>query len=137
MLATPVPYGSEYKDLATGSWVIEDKYDGIRVQAHVTPERVSLFSRTLNDVSASYPEIVAALRELPGSFALDGEIVAERDGRVLPFRYLQARLQRKDVSAELLAEVPVRYVVFDILAYNDRFLLEEPLITRRAVLAGI
>jgi DNA ligase-1 len=112
-------------------------YDGIRVQAHVTPERVSLFSRTHNDVSAAYPEVVAALRELRGSLILDGEIVAERDGRVLPFRYLQARLQRKDVSADLLAEVPVRYVVFDALARNEQFLLEEPLATRRTVLAQI
>jgi DNA ligase-1 len=134
MLATPIAYGGDYKDLATGTWLVEDKYDGIRVQAHVTPGRVSLFSRTLNDVSASYPEVVAALRELPGSIALDGEIVAERDGRVLPFRYLQARLQRKDVSAELLAEVPVRYAVFDVLVHDDRFLLEEPLARRRAIL---
>jgi DNA ligase-1 len=134
MLATPIAYGSEYKELAAGTWIVEDKYDGIRAQAHVTPGRVSLFSRTLNDVSASYPEVVAALRDIPGSFALDGEIVAERDGRVLPFRYLQARLQRKDVSAELMAEVPVRYVAFDILARNDRFLLDEPLAARRAVL---
>jgi DNA ligase 1 len=134
MLATPIAYEGEYKELAGGSWFVEDKYDGIRVQAHVTPERVSLFSRTLNDVSASFPEVVAALRMLPGSFALDGEIVAERDGRVLPFRYLQARLQRKDVSTELLAEIPVRYVVFDTLARNDQFLLDEPLATRHAAL---
>jgi DNA ligase 1 len=136
MLATPIAYGSEYKELAAGTWFVEDKYDGIRVQAHVTPGRVSLFSRTLNDVSAAYPEVVAALGELPGSLALDGEIVAERDGRVLPFRYLQARLQRKIVSAELLAEVPVRYVVFDILARGDRLLLDEPLATRRTLLAA-
>jgi DNA ligase-1 len=135
MLATPIPYGGTYKELSIGTWIVEDKYDGIRIQAHVTPNRVSLFSRTLNDVSASYPEIVAALRELPGSMAFDGEIVAERDGRVLPFRYLQARLQRKDPSPELMAEVPVRYVVFDVLARNDRFLLDEPLATRRGVLA--
>ena len=137
MLATPIAYGSDYKDLAAGTWIVEDKYDGIRIQSHVTPERVSLFSRTLNDVAASYPEVVAALRALPGSFALDGEIVAERDGRVLPFRYLQARLQRKDVSAELLAEVPVRYIAFDALARDDRFLLDEPLATRRAVLSEL
>jgi DNA ligase-1 len=137
MLATPIAYGSDYKDLAAGTWLVEDKYDGIRIQAHVTPERVSLFSRTLNDVSASYPEVVAALRTLPGSLALDGEIVAERDGRVLPFRALQARLQRKDVSAELLAEVPVRYVVFDALARDDRFLLDEPLAIRHEILAQL
>src|SRR6202035_2574724 len=103
------------------------KYDGIRAQAHVTPQRVSLFSRTLNDVAASYPEVVEALRALPGSFALDGEIVAVRGERVLPFRFLQARLQRKDVSPDLLREVPVRYVAFDALARDETFLLDAPL----------
>ena len=137
MLATPIAYGSEYKDLAAGTWIVEDKYDGIRIQAHVTPERVSLFTRNLNDVSAAYPEVVAALRALPGSFALDGEIVAERDGRVLPFRFLQARLQRKDVPAELLAEIPVRYIAFDALARDESFLLDEPLATRRTELAEL
>ncbi|MEA2665087.1 MAG: ligase 1 [Candidatus Eremiobacteraeota bacterium] len=137
MLASPIAYGSEYKDLAHATWLVEDKYDGIRAQAHVTPGRVSLFSRTLNDVAASYPEIVAALRALPGSFALDGEIVALRDGRVLPFRYLQARLQRKDVSEELLREVPVRYVAFDALARDETFLLDHPLAERRAALAEL
>jgi len=137
MLATPLAYGSEYKDLAAASWLVEDKYDGIRAQAHVTPERVSLFSRTLNDVAASYPEVVAALRGLAGSCALDGEIVALRDGRVLPFRFLQARLQRKDVTPELMREVPVRYVVFDALARDETFLLDRPLAERRAQLAEL
>ena len=137
MLATPIAYGSEYKDLTAAAWLVEDKYDGIRVQAHVTPERVSLFSRTLNDVSASYPEVVGALRALPGSFALDGEIVAVRDGRVLPFRSLQARLQRKDVAPELLREVPVRYVAFDALARDEEFLLDLPLAERRTRLAEL
>ncbi|HTD37802.1 MAG TPA: ATP-dependent DNA ligase [Candidatus Limnocylindrales bacterium] len=137
MLASPIAYGSEYKDLAAASWLVEDKYDGIRAQAHVTPNRVSLYSRTLNDVAASYPEVVEALRALPGSFALDGEIVAVRDGRVLPFRFLQARLQRKEVGAELMREVPVRYVVFDALARDDEFLLDHPLAERRMRLAEL
>ncbi len=137
MLASPIPYDGGYRELAAGAWLVEDKYDGVRIQAHVTPERVSLFSRTLNDVAASYPEVVAALRALPGSFVLDGEIVAERDGRVLPFRALQARLQRNNVSADLLAEVPVRYIAFDALAHDDAFLLDEPLATRRTHLADM
>ncbi|HZY95609.1 MAG TPA: hypothetical protein VFE35_00755, partial [Candidatus Cybelea sp.] len=73
----------------------------------------------------------------PGSFALDGELVAVRNGRVLPFRYLQARLQRKEVSDELLREVPVRYVAFDALAQNDEFLLDVPLAERRTRLAEL
>jgi DNA ligase-1 len=137
MLASPIAYGSEYKDLAAATWLVEDKYDGIRAQAHVTPQRVSLFSRTLNDVAASYPEVVEALRALSGSFALDGELIAVRDGRVLPFRFLQARLQRKEVAPELLREVPVRYAVFDALARDEEFLLDAPLAERRARLAEL
>jgi DNA ligase-1 len=137
MLASPIAYGSEYKDLTAATWLVEDKYDGIRAQAHVTPQRVSLFSRTLNDVAASYPEVVKALRALPGSFALDGELIAVRDGRVLPFRFLQARLQRKEVADELLREVPVKYAVFDALARDEEFLLDAPLADRRARLAEL
>jgi len=134
MLATPIPYADAYPALAAGTWLVEDKYDGIRIQAHVTPERVSLFSRSLNDAAAAFPEIAAALRDLADSAIIDGEIVAERDGRVLPFRYLQTRLQRKDISAALLAEIPARYVAFDVLALGDRILLDVPLTGRRALL---
>ena len=137
MLASPVPFGAEYKDLTDGTWLVEDKYDGVRIQAHVTPERISLFSRTLNDVSAAFPEIVEALSTIGTTCILDGEIVAQRDGRVLPFRYLQARLQRKDVSSELQVDVPVRYVVFDLLVGANDVLLDAPLAQRRTQLAEL
>jgi DNA ligase-1 len=137
MLATPLAYGSAYGELADAAWLVEDKFDGVRLQAHVTPERVSLFSRTLNDVAASYPEVVAALRSIGGSFALDGELIAVRGESVLPFRFLQARLQRKDVSPELMREVPVRYMVFDVLAHDREFLVDLPLAERRARLERI
>jgi len=137
MLATPIPYGEDYPDLAAATWLAEDKYDGIRLQAHVTPERVSLFSRTLSDVSAAFPEVADALRALPGAFALDGELIAERDGAVLPFRFLQTRLQRKTVDPALAQEIPVRYVVFDLLAREDRSLLDAPLVERRGILAEV
>jgi DNA ligase-1 len=137
MLASPIAYGSTYKELAAGTWLVEDKYDGVRIQAHVTRERVSLFSRTLNDVAAAFPEIVDGLRELALPCILDGEVVAQRDGRVLPFRYLQARLQRKAVAAELREEVPVRFIVFDLLARADEVLLDHPLVDRRSQLAEV
>jgi DNA ligase-1 len=131
MLATPVAFGSSYRELAEGSWLVEDKFDGIRAQAHVRGGEARLFSRTLNDISRSFPEIVAALRACPGDAIFDGEIVAHRDGNVLPFRYLQPRLQRVDPTSELIAEIPVHYVAFDVLAAGDRFLLDEPLVERR------
>ena len=135
MLASPIVFGSSYKELGGAGWVIEDKYDGVRIQAHVDGERVRLFSRTLNDVSRAFPEVVDALRASRRRAIYDGEIVALRDERVLPFRYLQARLQRTSVSDELLADVPVRFVVFDLLAHDDAFVLDEPLATRRGLLA--
>jgi len=135
MLATPVAYGSEYKDLQSGTWLVEDKFDGIRAQAHKAGDRVRIFSRTLNDVTPSYPEVADALRATPGDFMLDGEIVAQRGENVLPFRYLQARLQRKTVEPQLLKDVPAKYFVFDILASGEEFLIDEPLIERRERLA--
>jgi DNA ligase-1 len=137
MLATPVPYGDAYKDLGAATWHVEDKYDGIRAQAHVRKGSVRLFSRRLNDVTASYPEVAGALADLSADAILDGEIVAMRGDRVLPFRLLQARLQRKSVEEPLLRDVPIAYVVFDVLALGDELLLDVPLATRRERLADL
>ncbi|HTW82907.1 MAG TPA: ATP-dependent DNA ligase [Candidatus Sulfotelmatobacter sp.] len=135
MLASAMAYGEHYTDLAGHAWFAEDKYDGIRAQAHVDGAHVTLFSRTLNDVTRSYPEIAAALRDQPRRMMLDGEIIASRDGKVLPFRTLQARLQRKEIDARLLAEVPLQYVVFDAMTIGDALLLDRPLHERRSRLA--
>jgi DNA ligase-1 len=137
MLATPMPYGEAYAELKAGVWYAEDKYDGVRAQAHVRDGDALLFSRRLNDVTGSYPDIASALRAISTPAILDGEIVAMRDGRVLPFRLLQARLQRKIVDDALLAEVPVAYVVFDVLALGDELLIDQPLAHRRERLAEL
>jgi DNA ligase-1 len=137
MLATPVPYGEAYAELTHGAWIAEDKYDGIRAQAHVRGGVARLFSRRLNDVTDSYPEVAAALAGISADAILDGEIVAMRDGRVLPFRMLQARLQRKSVDAELLRDIPLTYVVFDVMAIAEELLVDEPLELRRERLRAV
>ena len=137
MLATPIAYGQVYAELAAGLWHIEDKYDGIRAQAHVRDGEARLFSRRLNDVTASYPELAQALATTSSDAIVDGEIVAMRDGRVLPFRLLQGRLQRKSLDEAILRDVPIAYVVFDLLALGDELLLDEPLATRRERLADL
>jgi len=96
---------------------------------------VRLFSRTFSDISRSFPEVVRALSGAQRDLIVDGEIVARRDGAVLPFRYLQPRLQRIDPTPELQAEIPVAFVAFDLLAAGEEFLLDEPLLERRAQLA--
>ncbi|MBC5803539.1 MAG: ATP-dependent DNA ligase [Candidatus Eremiobacteraeota bacterium] len=134
MLATPVAFGSSYREIAGGEWLVEDKYDGIRAQAHVRAGRARLFSRTMRDISRAFPELIDALAR-NSDVILDGEIVARRDGVVLPFRYLQARLGRIDPPLELRTDVPVAFVAFDLLAVGDRFVLDEPLGSRRRLLA--
>jgi DNA ligase 1 len=136
MLASPIPYGDDYPEIKPYAWLCEDKYDGIRAQAHVGPGELKLFTRNMNDVTHSYPDIAAALRDHPVRMIIDGEIIAARDGKALPFRTLQARLQRKEVDESLLAEVPLQYVVFDVMAIDNALLLDEPLLERRQALEG-
>jgi DNA ligase-1 len=77
---------------------------------------VRLYSRDLHDVSAQFPEVVEAARPLDWTGVIDGEILAWKDGLVLPFISLQARLGRKSPSAAIQTEVPVIFVAFDLLA---------------------
>ncbi len=137
MLASPIPFGESYRELDGEAWFVEDKYDGIRAQAHVDGGIVTLYSRNFNEVTHSYPEIAEALRSQRHRLILDGEIIASRDGKALPFRILQARLQRKEIDPSLLEGVPLQYVVFDAIAIDDEFLIDEPLAERRRRLAGV
>jgi len=140
MLASPVADAAEVvRRVGEEAW-IEDKYDGIRAQLHVHGDgRVQLFSRDLNDVTRSFPEIVEAASELAGAapIVIDGELVPWRAGSVLDFASLQTRLGRVRPSKELLAEVPVVLVAFDLLHHAGRDLLELPLRDRRDALAAL
>jgi ATP-dependent DNA ligase I len=117
----------------TPSLLVEDKYDGIRVQAHRVDGRLLLYSRTLEDLTRAYPELHAPLAALGETYILDGEIVAWRGDRPLPFSDLQKRLGRL-VPREVAREVPVVLMVFDLLHLNGRDLLQAPLQERRAAL---
>ena len=135
---------------------VEDKYDGIRAQAHISNGQVRLFSRTRDEITASFPEIPDALAGIPEDAIVDGEIVAwsvrcdkpERmdpaqighsnqpafEGRALPFSILQQRLGRKRVSEKMLREIPVAYLVFDVLYAGEELLLNRPLHERIEIL---
>jgi DNA ligase 1 len=132
MLATPVetPEEAMQRVAAETAWT-EEKYDGVRCQLHVSEDRVALFSRDLKETTAAFPEVAEAALGLGRRLLLDGEILAHRDGQVLPFFDLQRRLGRKVVSASLRREVPVVLVAFDLLYLDGETLLEVPLIERR------
>jgi DNA ligase-1 len=115
MLASPAEDAAEIvKRLGVPVWV-EDKYDGIRAQLHRHGSDVRLYSRDLHEIGNQFPEVVDGARDLAWDGILDGEILGFRDGTVLPFIALQARLGRKSPSAAIREEVPVIFVAFDAL----------------------
>lgn len=129
---------------------VEDKYDGIRAQAHCSGDNVKIFSRTRDDITESFPELADALCGFSQDVILDGEIVAgeylasestvspsNESGRALPFSALQQRLGRKRVSEEIVRRVPVAYLAFDILYAGGELLLDRPLKERAKILNDI
>jgi bifunctional non-homologous end joining protein LigD len=113
------------KEMVSGpEWVYEEKYDGIRAVAYRDGDRLRLLSRTGQDLTAGFPSIVAALRELPDpDFVLDGELVVFDAKGVSRFQLLQ----RRGIDPRTRAF----YVVFDRLRSEGRDLLRRPLEERR------
>ena len=140
MLASPAADAAEAFQYFEHAQV-EDKYDGIRAQAHCGGGQVRIFSRTLDEVTPSFPELVGGLSELPGEVILDGEIVAWRNhedgGHAMPFSEIQKRLGRKQVSQKMMAEVPIAYVVFDVIYAEDELTLDKPLSERAQILERV
>jgi DNA ligase 1 len=142
MLASPAEDAGEIMTrLGPTAWV-EDKYDGIRAQLHRSGDDIRLYSRDLHDVSGQFPEVVDGSRGLSWDGILDGELLAYRDGAVMPFVALQKRLGRKSPSDAIRSEVPVVFVAFDGLALGRRGkpvepLLDLPLAERRRRLDGL
>ena len=184
MLASPIESAQEGLSYFAEA-AVEDKYDGIRAQAHVSDGEVKFFSRTRDEITESFPELPGALMDLPQDAILDGEIVAwsynesesvgrallpataapaaglgrdhkpeatgpaalaqeemsslakdapEPPGQARPFSILQQRLGRKKVSEKMLREIPVAYLVFDILYAGGKLLIDRPLHERARIL---
>jgi DNA ligase-1 len=134
MLATPASDLRDIERTMPGEFYVEDKFDGIRAQAHIQNGRVAIYSRTLDEISLRFPELLKPLATLPAEAILDGEIISARGGEILPFSDLQKRLGRKVVSEELLASTPVVFVAWDMLYGNGKVLINDPLQSRRAAL---
>lgn len=137
MLASPEPSAAAILARLTPPIWLEEKYDGIRCQLHKQGDRVEIYSRDLKRITGQFPDLARAARELPGDFIGDGELLAWRDGRALPFAELQKRLGRKGDDFFLGVEIPVSISFYDLLWRDGRSLLKEPLSTRRALLASI
>jgi DNA ligase 1 len=130
---------TDFSALDPKEFSAEWKWDGIRVQAvtGMTAEsaRVTrLYSRTGEDISASFPDLAAVL-QFDG--AVDGELLILRDGRVQSFNVLQQRLNRKTVTAKLIAEFPAHLRAYDLLVEGGEDLRELPLAQRRLRLEAL
>ncbi len=135
MLASPIESAEEGLSYFAEA-AVEDKYDGIRAQAHVANGEVKFFSRTRDEITESFPELPDALAGLPQDAILDGEIVAwdYPAGRARPFSVLQQRLGRKRVSDKMLRETPVAFLVFDVLYAGRELVMDRPLRERARIL---
>jgi DNA ligase-1 len=137
MLATPVLQLDEVEKRFPPPYVVEDKYDGIRAQVHKAGERVELYSRTFDRITSRYPELVQPLVAIPGSYVIDGEVLAFAEGKAVPFTDFQTRLGRKNVADELRTKLPSTLVAFDILERDGRALLDAPLEERQRILRAL
>ena len=116
------------------TWLVEWKWDGIRAQLVRRAGGIHLWSRGEELITNRFPEIVAAAASLPDGTVLDGEILAFRDDRPLPFSALQQRIGRQKQIARKARDIPVVFMAYDILEDKGNDIRAEPLSKRRATL---
>ncbi|MCH2439896.1 MAG: ATP-dependent DNA ligase [Candidatus Poseidoniia archaeon] len=116
-----------------GESCFEWKYDGLRVQAHLLPGGTRLFSRSLEDLTPQFPDVVEALEQvLPSGVIVEGEALAiDKAGNLLPFQVIAKRRGRKHGLAEKLEEIPVGVRLFDLLYADKQETLDIPFAERR------
>jgi len=135
MLASPV----EWHTLTSiDTYIAEEKFDGMRCQLHMGPDQVKLFSRDLNDINRSFPDLCKTLlnKNIPET-VLDGEICVFKDDRIQPFQLLQKRMGVKKPDRSLLDKYPVVFVAFDLLYSQNKPLFDRPLTDRRQKLEAL
>ena len=129
MLAQPIDEAVDFAKLDPADYIAEWKWDGIRVQASSERGVRKLYTRTGDDISASFPDVIDAL-DFEG--AIDGELLVLRDGALASFGDLQQRLNRKTVDAKQLANFPAGIRAYDLMLDGEEDLRALPFIQRRA-----
>ena len=112
--------------------VVEYKYDGIRVQLHKSDDKARIFSRRLDDISDSFPEVIDEALRIKYDLIIDGEIIAIKDNKV-SFKELQKRLRSKVVRID----IPIKFMVYDILYLDGEMLIDKSLMERKDMLSSI
>src|SRR5258708_27739126 len=118
-------------------WLVEWKWDGIRAQLIRRRGQAWLWSRGEELITARFPEVTASASHLPDGTVLDGEILAFKDGRPMPFSALQQRIGRQRQVAQVMQSVPVVFVAYDVLEREGIDAREQPLSERRQALLDL
>lgn len=122
---------------APEDWQVEWKWDGIRGQLIRRSGNLYLWSRGEDLITDKFPEIQSLQPLLPDGIALDGEVLAFRDGLPISFQYLQTRITRKNVSKKQLTEAPTVFMAYDVLEWKGEDIRNRPQSERRALLEGL
>lgn len=121
-----------------GDWILEWKWDGIRLQLIRRAGEVALWSRGEERLDGRFPEIEQAAATLPSDAVIDGELLCWSGGEApMPFTALQTRIQRRKPGAKTLADTPARVLAYDLLELGGEDLRERPLGERRARLGEL
>ncbi len=121
-----------------GEVAVEYKYDGSRFQFHKVGDICRIYSRRLEEVTESLPDIARHLMEATDhDVILDGEAVAVRDGRPMPFQYVIRRFRRKHQVDSMMEKIELVPRVFDILYLDGETLMDRPLSERRTILEEV
>lgn len=128
MLSHPVEEEKDFQTLKPEDFQVEWKWDGIRVQLVFDEQNRCMFSRTGDNISSTFPDVMETLK---GSAVLDGELLAGKDFDAMPFNALQQRLNRKTVAKSHLQDFPAFVRVYDMLFDGDEDIRELPLTQRR------
>ena len=118
-------------------WFAERKWDGIRGQVIVRNRELFVWSRGEELVTDKYPEYAVMKDLLPDGTVLDGEILPFKNDQPLSFNQLQTRIGRKSLNSKLLKDVPVAFVVYDIIEWEGRDIRDWPMYERRKKLEEI
>ncbi len=130
MLAHPLE-DAPLDTITPGDFLAEWKYDGIRVQIVSTPKGKALFSRSGDDISGAFPDVLA---RVDFQAVLDGELIVKSGGEIASFNNLQQRLNRKSPDPKLMAQYPGHVILYDALSLEARDLRALPLVERKAAL---
>jgi DNA ligase 1 len=138
MLAERLPSPKEILERMGGKAAFEYKYDGVRVQAHVTNKGITLYSRRLEDLTAQFPDVAKALRKaFKGDSAIvEGECVPVdlNTGEMLPFQEVSHRRGRKHGLEDAIEDYPVKVFLFDCVFKDGEDLTSRPFPERRELL---